>query len=175
MKRHKRILFALLIAIVCASCGQQTREPAPEQQNVNGQWIDPSKIQPGPIQHEFLPDDMVKRVKAVQAVFAEVDQTPPEKWIEDFKRDMNPERELAIWEAMAGAFTAYNHSQNLPLSKRKELFGILLTRSSGSTEDALRHLKLKTFTEAEAREAMDLLAKEWEKRNSPTKPSTATE
>jgi len=89
---------------------------------------------------------MVERIKAVQVAFAEVDPTPQEKWIEDFKRDMNPERELAIWEVMARAYTAYTAERNLSLAKRKELFGIILTGSGASAEDALLHLKLKLFT-----------------------------
>ena len=170
MKMPKYLLL-LLCACLLASCDQQVPESPPEPEGGEVQWIDPGQIQPGPIRHETLPDEIVERIKVVQTVFAEVDPTPLEEWIENFKRDMNPDRELVIWEAMAAAYTSYNADRDMSLDKRKELFRILLIRSMSSTKDALTHLELKTFTEDEAREAMGFLATEWEQRNSTGKPS----
>ena len=174
MKRYHTVMLLALIVGLCVSCGQQSPEPKHKPETAKVQWIDPSKIQPGPIRHESLPEDMVERIKAVQAVFAEVDPTPPAKWVEDFKRDMNPDRELAIWEAMAGAYTSYSKGRDLSLVEKKELFGILLTRSGSSTEDALAHLELKSFNKDQAREAMELLAQQWQKAKPPTTESTPT-
>jgi len=167
MKKCLTIYLTISIACLVTSCDQKSPREESERDTGTIQWVDPSTIQPGPIRRESLPDDMVERIKIVQAAFADVDPSPIENWIEDFKRDMNPDRELAIWEAMAGAYTAYNAERTLTLAKRKELFVILLTRSGSSTEDAIAHLKLKEFNETEAREAMELLAKEWEQRNRP--------
>jgi hypothetical protein len=165
MKRDvNAAILACLFASLCTSCG--SKEVEPEERNPAGttQWIDPSTIRPGPIRHESLPDELVGRIRAVQAVFAEVDPAPAEKWIEDFKRDMNPGREIVVWEAMARAYTSYTARQNLTLDERKELFGILLVGSGAPIDDALDHLTLKLLSEAEAREALETLAQSWEKK-----------
>ena len=109
----------------------------------------------------------MQRIAAVQKVFAEVDSTPPEKWIEDFKRDMNPDRELAIWEAMAAAYSKQNSAKAFSLPQRKELFGVLLTGSGASEDEAIKHLKLKVLSEDEARSALRTLAEEWGKKRQP--------
>lgn len=55
----------------------------------------------------------MERINALQQTFAEVDPTPLAKWVEDFKRDVDPERELRIYEAMAQAYRAYCQGKNL--------------------------------------------------------------
>jgi len=97
-------------------------------------------------------------------MLGDVDSLPMEQWVDDFKRDADPDRELAVWEAMARAYVRCTADRNWPLEKRKELFGILLVGSGAPPDEALAHLKLKTVSEAEAREALGVLAEDWKKR-----------
>jgi len=69
------------------------------------QTIDPANVEPGPIRHAELPPDLLKRASALEPVFADVYPVTHEKWIEGFRRDAHPEREIAIWEQIAVAYT----------------------------------------------------------------------
>src|SRR5690349_6756523 len=84
------VLWAFVLAIGCKS-----------QKADRTQWVDPTTLQPGPIQHAALTDRQMERVKRLQETFAGVDASPLDKWVEDFKRDRDPDHELRIYEGMA--------------------------------------------------------------------------
>ncbi len=161
VRNHLILGLVILAVALCNSCGRQSRS---SDDSPKIQWVDPANLKPGPIRHEALSDDQRQRIAAVQKVFAEVDSSPIEKWFEDFRRDVNPGRELSIWEAMAAAYSRYNSDKSLSLEQRKELFGVLLTGSGAPEEEAIKHLKLKVLSEAEARSALRTLAAEWAKK-----------
>jgi hypothetical protein len=117
--------------------------------------IDPATLQPGPIRHAQLPDDLVARVRAFEPVFAEVYPCTHEKWVEGFQRDLNPGSEIAIWEQIAAAFTRFIAGRDLPLEIRKEAFRILLIRSSG-TDETMLYSKLTHLTLDDARKLVSL-------------------
>jgi hypothetical protein len=98
----------------------------------------------------------MNQVKRLQKTFSEVDSSPLEKWVEDFKRDSHPEKELEIWEAMANAYESFTTTKNLTLDAKKEVFQVVLLRSGAPEEDVLLHLKLKVLSEKDAREIMAL-------------------
>ncbi len=101
-------------------------------------WLDPAKLERGPVLHERLGEAQVARITRLQAAFAEVEPTPVEKWIDDFRRDRDPDGEIAIWEAMAGAYGTFTGARTLTLDQKKEAFGLLLLRSGASAEEALQ-------------------------------------
>ena len=76
---------------------------------------------------------------------------------------MHPDREVSIWEAMGRAYVHYTADKSLSIEKKKELFGILLVGSGAPPDEAIKHLDLKEFSEAEAREALKFLTEEWKK------------
>ncbi|MFO0976452.1 MAG: hypothetical protein U0996_08645 [Planctomycetaceae bacterium] len=107
------------------------------------QWIDPNQIQQGPTRHDALPNELLARIKAVHETFADVDGTPLEKWIDDFKRDLDPEGNVRIWEDMQVAYNAYCGDRELPLATRKEVFKIVLMRSMMPDDDVLARIELE--------------------------------
>jgi hypothetical protein len=164
-----RFLALILMAISLASCGEK-RDQAHRPSEIK--WVDPSTLRPSPIQHETLPVDLVDRITAVKKTFAEIDPTPIEKWIEDFRRDANPEREVKVWESMAAAYVRYTGEHPCSQEQKKELFGILLVGSGAPTDEVVKRLKLKEFSETQAREVLGILAAEWKKKASPTTESS---
>ncbi|MAG93949.1 MAG: hypothetical protein CMJ48_09395 [Planctomycetaceae bacterium] len=105
--------------------------------------IDPNEIQQGPILHDTLPDELLARIKNVHATFADVDGTPLDKWIDDFKRDLDPEGNVSIWEDMQVAYNSYCNDRDLPLQTRKEVFKIVLMRSMMPDDEVLSRLELE--------------------------------
>ena len=160
-----RIGNLALAALACGTlllgaCGRdtqpQTRTESQPQTQPKTEWIDPAKVQPGPIRRERLSDEQMARVRRVQEVFAEVDPTPLDKWVEDFRRDLDPDRELAIWERMAAAYTGYTAARRLTPEAKKEVFVVLLLRSGAPEEEVLKQLKPKVLGVQDARDIMRL-------------------
>lgn len=118
--------------------------------------IDLANVRQGPIRQADLPPDLLKRATALEPVFADVYPTTHEKWIENFRRDVYPEREIAIWEQIAAAYTQFFESRNAPIANRQEAFGLLLYRSGATTEDTLKKTKLKYLTRDEATRLLKL-------------------
>jgi hypothetical protein len=112
--------------------------------------VDPSSIQPGPIQHERLDDALIARIRAFEPVLADIYPMSHEKWLEGFQRDLNPESEIAIWESIAAAWQRLPSLGTLTPDERKEAFGVLLVRSgSDNVESTLAGLKHLSRSRAE--------------------------
>ena len=81
---------------------------------------------------------------------------PLEKWIDDFKRDRDPNREIRIYEGMAEAYTAYCSGRNLTLRAKQDVYQIVLLRSGAPDAEVLRRLKLKALSVDDAKEVLSL-------------------
>jgi hypothetical protein len=147
--------IALSAALLCDGCGQSETPKQPK-----AEWIDPNKLEPGPIRHASLTEEQMSRIKRLQNTFSEADPSPLEKWVEDFKRDTNPENELKIWEAMAKAYEGFTTNRNLTLDAKKEVFQVILLRSGAPEEQVLQRVKLKALTEKDAKEILALFVEE---------------
>ncbi len=148
------LVLALVFAtLLVGGCGRDSKSTEPK-----AEWVDPNKLKAGPVRHASLTEEQMVRVRRIQKIFSEVDPSPLEKWVEDFKRDLNPERELGIWESMATAYEAFTTSKSLDLAAKREAFQLVLLRSGAPEEEVLKHLNLKVLTEKEAREIMALFA-----------------
>src|SRR5690242_16605909 len=81
-----------------------------------------SDIKPGPIQHQSLPDDLLKQIKEIYDLVGRYTCPTLEEWEIGFMRDMRPEREVAIWARIALAWLKYHklHLDNKMLSEDKE-------------------------------------------------------
>lgn len=113
-------------------------------------------IQVGPIRHESLSPALIERIKKVHGELYEVEGIPLDKSIENFKRDMNPEPNLVIWEQMGKAYTAYIAIHNsLSLREKKEVYRIILLRSMISTDEVLKRLELKYLSVEDSKKVME--------------------
>ena len=142
------MLRFLIIAAAFIFAGCAKKEPAATT------WIDPKKISQGPIVHAKLSEEQLARITRLQRTFSEVDPTPLSKWIEDFSRDQNPDREIAIWEGMAVPFEKFIAKRQLTLPGKKEAFQIVMLRSGASAEETMSHVKLKVLSLADAQEIL---------------------
>lgn len=111
-----------------------------------------SDLQEGPIRHSVLPEAMVGRIKAFKDILGEVDNTTFEKTVDNFKRDLNPEKELEIWERIASTFQMYlAHNPTNDPEIRKEVFAVVVGASMGMedwsnikrlSQEQIKHLVL---------------------------------
>ena len=150
---HVFLIVTWLIAVGCdrreESSAHNAPAPPPTSQP-SVQWIDPNTIQPGPIRRDSLTPEQMERVRKLQSVFVEVDGQSVEQWVDGFKRDLNPDSELDIWETMAKAYTAYCSKRTLSPEAKKEVYKVVLLRSMASERDVLDRLQLKVLTKDEA-------------------------
>jgi hypothetical protein len=99
-------------------------------------------LKPGPVRHASLPEKLVERIRAFKGVLDDVETTPLAATIENFQRDLNPEREIVIWECIAATYRAYalTHPDARP-EVRGEVYKVLVATSVGIRDRiGIRHL-----------------------------------
>ncbi|WP_315725638.1 MULTISPECIES: toll/interleukin-1 receptor domain-containing protein [unclassified Bradyrhizobium] len=84
------------------------------------QRVDPKKLKPSPFRHLRLSSELLSRVRLIRAALLEVHPLSMEAWIDGFRRDTNPDREIAIWERIASTYLECAHS-SAP-SERQKIF-----------------------------------------------------
>ena len=142
-----RVLLLSLLAFLGFGCAGQAENQQPKIERVN-----PADLKPLPIQHDQLSDDQLRRIKKLHETFAEIDKSYSlETWIDNFKRDMNPDKEIASWERIAKVYTNYTSRKELSLEAKEDVFQTLLMCSMSSDEETIKSLKLKVLSQDEAR------------------------
>jgi hypothetical protein len=144
--------WAVVVLLWASGCRTEQKGTAASETR----WIDPAKVEQGPVRHGELTADQLRRLRMLQAAFAEVDPTPLEKWVDDFKRDRDPDREIRIYEAMAQAYVAYGRGRNLSLSAKKDVYRVVLLRSGAPEAEVLKHLELKELSLADVKDVLRL-------------------
>lgn len=141
-----RVILSSLLTFLGFGCAGQPDNQQPKIERVN-----PADLKPNAIQREQLTEEQLRRAKKLHETFAAVDKSSLETWIDNFKRDMNPDKEIAIWERIAKAYTNYASQKELSLEAKEDAFQTLLMCSMSSDEETIKSLKLKVLTQDEAR------------------------
>src|SRR5882757_6422858 len=99
------------------------------------EFIDPSKLRPGPIRNESLPPELLEQIKAVFDVIGPYIGMTLEQFEIGFMRDMHPEDEVALWCSITAAWLAYHEKflkdEALPDEEEKKLLAALIAISAG--------------------------------------------
>ncbi len=91
-------------------------------------WIDPSLLKQSEYRHPPFEGDLRDQILSIQASFPSVYEKTFEFWQDGFRRDQNPDREIAVWHHIADVYG--RHAAGKPQSYREELFSLLLTCSN---------------------------------------------
>lgn len=107
----------------------------------------------GEVVNDTLNADQIFKIKEIHNTFVEIDSFSLEKTINDFKRDRNPDNEIAVWLSMAKAYKKFtSNRQNLSLNKKKEVYRLILMRSMENETIAKEKSELKLLSDKEVRE-----------------------
>src|ERR1700724_2541780 len=99
------------------------------------EFIDPSKLRPGPIRNESLPSELLEQIKAVFDVIGPYINMTLEQFEIGFMRDMHPESEVALWCSITAAWLAYHEKflgdETLADDEERNLLAALIAISTG--------------------------------------------
>jgi hypothetical protein len=88
----------------------------------------------GPIRHEQLAPDLVRRVRLVRAALLSVYPKTMPFWLDGFKREPNPSDEIGFWEKVAASFLEYRAITSLTKEQAVAAFGVVLGIATGLPE-----------------------------------------
>lgn len=91
-----------------------------------------------PIRHEDLGPVYVTSIRLIRASLWDVYPRSLKFWLDGFKRDLNPEREIAIWERIACVYLEYIKMQELSNKQKPFAFHVIVLLSMGYTNEDLK-------------------------------------
>ena len=122
---------------------------------MEARWVDPRDLKVSGIRHEQLTGLQMQRIERLCNTFSGALDMPLDTWITNFKGDMHPDRELAVWEWMASAYDRYTSGKDLSREALGDVLHVVLQRSGcSSVDEVVEHLDLKILSHNDAREMM---------------------
>jgi len=151
---HIARFFILPLALTSCFTDAQQRDPAGKESQGQVKRLETKSLKPGPIRHGSLTETQLARIRTLRGTFREVDEQPLEEWIDNFKRDLDPDRELRVWEQMAKAYQGFCDKRQLSREAKKEVYRVVLQRSMTPEREVLQRLRLKELSSEDAKEIM---------------------
>lgn len=145
---YPKTLLFVLVVVTATACSR-----APAQKTA---VMDPNDIQIAPQQHSELPPQMLERIRATTDVFESIDGISYDAAVNLYKRDVNPEENLIIWEEMVRAYKSFCRARCNTPEERRDVYRTLLLRTMFTDEEALARSDLKVIDSAEAMAVMQL-------------------
>lgn len=118
--------------------------------------VNPNDIQMSEYRHKELPPALLKRIKAVTDTFEIIDGISYDKAVDLYKRDLNPEENLVLWEEMAKGYKSFCAFRCKSPQERMDVYRLLLLRSMFNDKESLKRANLKVLQPSEATAVLKL-------------------
>ena len=118
--------------------------------------MNPNDIQLSPYVHDSLSKELLTRIKSTTDVFEIVDGITYEQAVDLYRRDVNPEENIVIWEEMARVYKLFCVNRCTIEEERMDVYSSLLLRSMFKISEALARLQKSVITNDEAKSIMTL-------------------
>ena len=118
-----------------------------------------SSIQKGPVLHKSLPQTLVNRIRIIHYLTNDyLFSDTLDAALDNFKRDMNPTREVQIWEIIVGTFLEFTKKYQI---ERHEVLVDILDHLLGFSVGSVKETTFLT------EDALDELFRTWKQNYSP--------
>lgn len=136
-------------------------------------YVDTRELKPGTVcRHPPFPLEKVKYIQQIGEDLAEVlPQRCRDNWVDGFRYDTNPEREIAIWRRIADVYRMFTR-RPMSLPVKKECFQLLLTCTSAEPSTVLLLTPTSLLSRVEAEQIVDAYSALC--RAAPIDPSTGS-
>lgn len=98
--------------------------------------IETSKILISPYRHSKLPVNLVTRICLIRAALFEVYPHSMDFWVDGFRRDAHPSREVRIWEHISACYLEFVSAHELTAKQRSDAYNAITSLSLGGDAEA---------------------------------------
>jgi hypothetical protein len=103
-------------------------------------WLDPLGLKPNPgYYHESLRDEYKEYILELMENLRGVYDLTYEEWEDGFRKDRNPDNEMAMWLPMSGRLRGILDSEFWDEVEKKELFKMMLAIMNGGSDHAAQN------------------------------------
>jgi len=121
----------------------------PQQSKPDTKLMDPNDIAYSDYQHESFSDEFLSRIRTTTDAFEEIDGISFEQAVDLYRRDVDPETNIVIWEEMARVFNAYCEKKCPDLTTKKDVYNTLLVASMFPKDEVLARVNAENLMDDE--------------------------
>lgn len=153
-----------MVPFLDSKTGQVTMIPADElapgavlveKQGIGQVWIEPDdSIRDAAYQHPPCNEEVRDFFRQIKESLDEVHPMTLEEWEDGFRRDMHPEREIAIWLHIAATYRRCTARRSYSLEQRRDFFNVILACSCNPRKHVLKVARFSAISRQEAEAAM---------------------
>lgn len=126
-----------------------------EKQGIGQVWIEPDdSIQKAEYRHPPFDDEVRNLFGQIKESLDEVYPKTLEEWEDGFRRDMHPEREIAIWLHIASTYQRCTAGRSYSLGQRRDFFNVILACSCNPRKHVLKVARFSAISKQQAEAAM---------------------
>ena len=141
MKIILNLMFVMLLAAPAVFAAEAPSAPA------DGKDADM-------IRQDLTPAQTLAITEVQQKLF-EVDTLPLEAWLDAFRKEEDPAREIAIWQKIAAIYTDFLKGRQSTLDYKREVFKLLIACSSMPRQYVPANTSLKLLSAQDTISIMD--------------------
>lgn len=117
-------------------------------------WLLPDQLQQGPIRHPPFDEGIRDYIRQIHRAFAEHRSLSFEEWEEGFRRDANPEREIALWSHAGDVYQTFAANESSP-ERRKDLYHVIVACLTASPDTVWHVIQLSVLERPEAEQVVN--------------------
>ena len=104
------------------------------------------KLKQGPIRHASFDVDRKDRIANIKNRLSEVDDKSMEEWEDGFRRDMNPDKEIALFDVIADIFSQFTQDQGFSQKVKKNIYYALVLMTLTDRENIEKNVDCTGFS-----------------------------
>jgi len=112
-------------------------------------WVLAEHLRPGDVKHGPFSEGVRKLIREIQSAFSEQYPLSFEQWEEGFRRDANPETEMAVWLHATKTYEAFATAEEDPY-RRRDVFRCVITCMTTSLDTVWLQLRPEVLSRSEA-------------------------
>jgi hypothetical protein len=113
-------------------------------------WLLPDQLKQGEVKHPEFDEGIRDYIRQIQAAFAEQRPLSFDEWEDGFRRDANPEREIAIWSHAADVYAAFAGNES-SAKRRRDIYRCIVACLTSGPEVVWHVLKPEVLNRSEAK------------------------
>lgn len=112
-------------------------------------WVLPDQLEHGPIKHEPFDEEIREYLRKIQTAFAEHSDLTIDEWEDGFRRDANPEREIALWSHAADIYVQFT-ADDSSAGRRRDVYRCIVACMTASPDSVWSVMELQSLVRGEA-------------------------
>ncbi|MEN9677414.1 MAG: hypothetical protein RIS76_3310 [Verrucomicrobiota bacterium] len=117
---------------------------------VGSVWVNRAQIKPAPLRHKPFASSVRKELRQIQEALDEVCPKSLSQWEDGFRRDTNPDREIAQWKLIVSVYQAAIAGAQFTRAQRQECFRIIVNCTTAPADKILEVVELTVLSREEA-------------------------